>query len=71
MATLAKLTSEQLREARKAGFKRKAPKKPKRGATLASMEAYVARHNEFVKEAKHAVSAYKKRAHLAKAINGY
>lgn len=49
MATLkSKPTSDQLRLARKGGFKGKRPKKPKAGATLNAMENWVSRYNDWV-----------------------
>lgn len=70
MASLMKLSAEQLRLARKAGFKRKAPKKPKQSASLATMEGYVARHNQWVKDAKSRIAGEKRREKLKKQIRG-
>lgn len=61
MATIAKLTSDQLSAARKAGFKRKKPKKPKASATLTVMENWVTRNNDWVKDAKSKVASVKKK----------
>jgi len=65
---LAKLSADQLRQARKAGFKRKAPKKPKQSASLSVMENYVAKHNSWVKDARAAISANKRKETLKKSI---
>jgi hypothetical protein len=74
MATLMKITPEQLRQAKKCGFKRKAPKKPKRGATVSAMENYIVRYNEWVKAAKSCKSQKetlaRKKATLKKQIFG-
>lgn len=67
---LSKVTAEQIRLARKAGFKKKAPKKPKQSASLATLEGYVSRHNDWAKQLKAAISAGKKREALKKAIRG-
>lgn len=67
---LSKLSAEDLRKARKAGFKKKAPKKPKQSASLATMEGYVARHNDWVKQARQKVADGKKREALKKQIRG-
>lgn len=45
-------------EARKGGFKRKKPKKPK-AKTLASLQAYVHKVSEWEREVRHAASQHK------------
>lgn len=67
---LAKLSAEQLRLARKAGFKKKAPKKPKQSASLSTMESYVSRYNDWCKQARQKISDGKKRENLKKQIRG-
>jgi len=44
-------TSDDKRRARLAGFKKKAPKKPK-GKSENSLEGYLSRYNDWVKEMK-------------------
>ena len=71
MATLLKLSAEELRKARKAGFKKKAPKKPKLSSSLSTMEGYVSRHNDWVKQARTKIAENKKREGLRKQIQGF
>lgn len=52
MAALKKISNEELRKARRAGFKRKKPKKPKQSASLNAMEGYVSRYNDWVNAAR-------------------
>lgn len=68
MATLIKVSSEEIRKARKAGVKKKAPKKPKKSASLSVLENYVARHNDWAKTIKEAGRSLDKKAKLAKTI---
>ncbi len=68
MATLIKVSSEEIRKARKAGFKRKAPKKPKRTASVTTLENYISRHNEWAKELKSAGKNVDKKKTLLKTI---
>lgn len=68
MATLSKLSNEDLRKARKAKFKKKAPKKPKRNASVGVLENYISRHNDWVKEAKEAIKAGARKEKLKKTI---
>jgi len=56
MATLAKITPADLSAARKAGFKKKRPKKPRASASLTTLENYVVRYNQWVKDARAKVS---------------
>lgn len=65
---LIKVSSDEIRKARKAGFKRKAPKKPKKSASLSTLESYVSRHNEWAKSLKEAGRSLDKKAKLVKAI---
>lgn len=51
MAQLASYSAEDLRNAKKAGFKAKKPKKPK-AKTHASLTGYVERYNDWVKRMK-------------------
>lgn len=62
------LTSKELKEARRAGFKRKAPKKPKRSAKLATLEAYAARLKDYEKDVKSAASEHRKAEAIKKRI---
>lgn len=58
----------QLALARKAGFRKKKPKKPKRSASLATMQNYVSRYNGWMAEMRSKISDYKKREALKKRI---
>jgi len=60
MATISKISAEELRLARKGGFRRKKPKKPKMNSSLHTFENWVARYNAWCKDAKHKASEYKK-----------
>lgn len=71
MAKIHKLSPDQLREARRAGFKKKQPKKPKRNAGMAAMENYILRHNAWVSDAKRKISEQKKKDSLRKQIYGH
>lgn len=64
------ISPDKLRSARKAGFKKKAPKKPKRSASLSAMENYLARVRDFNKEAQNAINSAKKKIALRKKIHG-
>ena len=57
MAALKKLSAQELSKARRAGFKRKKPKMPKKSASLTVMENYVRRWNEYVDAAKAKIKA--------------
>lgn len=46
------ITKSELKEARKAGFKRKKPKKPTGKKSVTSIEGYIDRYNSWVKDAK-------------------
>lgn len=54
-----KFTSEDLRNARKAGFKKKKPKKPKT-KTYNALSNYQERYNQWVKDLKAAATKGKK-----------
>lgn len=71
MAALKKLSSNDLRLAKKAGFGRKKPKKPKRSAGVSAKESYIARWNEYVDAAKEKIKEQKKIAALNKQIHGH
>jgi hypothetical protein len=64
------MSADKLREARKSGFKKKAPKKPKKTASVSTMENYLQRVKEFNKEAQAAINSTKKRIALRKKIHG-
>lgn len=75
MATIKKFSAADLAAARKAGYKKKKPKKPRAGASLSVLENYVARYNEWIdgartkiKEKSSKEAAQKKRVALSKAI---
>jgi len=65
------LGSKELQEAKKAGFKRKAPKKPKRNSGVNAMLAYLERVKEYERQAKAKAAEYRKRESLKKKIFGY
>ena len=67
MATINKFTPEELKLARKAGFKRKKPKKPST-KSYSSMENFISRYNEWVKDLKAAASNGRKMEAMKKAI---
>jgi len=67
---LTKVSPEEIRKARKAGFKRKAPKKPKRSASAQTLENYISRHNAWAKDLKAAGKNVDKKKVLAKQIWG-
>jgi len=52
-------TNDDKRRARLAGFKKKAPKKPK-GKTENSLQGYLSRYNDWVKEMKNKAKEGKK-----------
>lgn len=60
MATIMKISDSDLREARRAGFKRKKPKKGKL-KTRGAIEGYIDRNNRWVKDAKDKTREYKKK----------
>jgi len=60
MATIMTISAAELKAARKGGFKRKKPKKPKQSASLHVMENWVVRYNAWCKDAKHKASEHKK-----------
>jgi hypothetical protein len=67
---LRKINDETLRKARKAGFKAKAPKKPKQSASATVMKNYIARHNEWVSKANEAAKKSNEKEALKKKIFG-
>jgi len=67
---LSKYTADELRAARKAGFRSKCPKRPKMNAGVSALENYIARHNDWVKRMKSAKSSETKKTALRKSIFG-
>lgn len=67
---LRKANDETLRKARRAGFKAKPPKKPKRNASVDSMKRYIARHNEWVDKVNAASKKAVEKESLKKRIFG-
>lgn len=67
MASILKISNEDIRKARKAGFKRKKPSKPKAKTELA-LENWIARYNNWVKDAKSKISDGKKLDALKKQV---
>lgn len=63
-----KVTREQKRLARKAGFTRKAPKKPKVSAATHVKERWVERYNEWAKDLQEKAKEGKKEEDLDKDI---
>jgi len=70
MASITKITTEDKRLARVGGFKRKAPKKPKAGATVSSLENYIGRYNDWAKECKSRAAEGRKKDNLKKMVMG-
>lgn len=64
---LLSLSHEELRKARKAKFKKKAPKKPK-SKTVNSIESYIEKNNQWVKDAREKIASAKKLDALKKQI---
>jgi hypothetical protein len=62
-----KFSPEELRNAKKAGFKRKKPRKPK-SKTLAALTSFQERYNQYVKDMKQAASDGKKLEALKKEV---
>jgi len=63
-----KFTAEELRKARKSGFRKKAPKKPKTSASVSTLESYVSRFNAYVDEMKAKAKETDKKDKLLKEI---
>jgi len=68
MASLKKISVDELRKARKSGFKRKSPKRPKRSAGLSVLESYIARYNAWVDDARSKMRDASKRHKLQKQV---
>jgi len=68
---LSKISREDIRKARKAGFKKKALKKPKASASLGVIENYISRQNDWIKEAKARIQQSKKLDSARKQLKGY
>ena len=78
MASLKKYSDKEWSEAKKAGFRRKKPKKPKASASLTVLNNYVTRWNKYVDDVKKAAKKYrtkeaekKKRDSLKEKIRGH
>jgi hypothetical protein len=71
ITTMALISKAELAKARKAGFKRKPPKKPKRSASLSSLENYLLRCREFNAQAKLKIREHSKKESLRKKIFHY
>lgn len=67
--SLLKISADELRKSRKSGFKRKAPKKPKRSASVQVLENYISRYNSWVKDAKASAKKIDRKAQLLKMID--
>jgi len=67
---LKKVSESEKSAARKNGKIPTAPKKPKKGATLAALEKYVERHNAYVEKVKKLAAKGGKRDALKKKIFG-
>lgn len=68
MATLKTITTKELSEARKGGFNRKKPKRPKQSSSLTSLESYIDRYNKYVDDAKAKAKEHREREQLKKKI---
>lgn len=66
--SLLKITPEEKKNARKASFKKKAPKKPK-SKTFEAMTNFISRYNGYARELKAAAGKGKKIEGLKKIIN--
>mgnify|MGYP006295888869 CR=1 FL=1 len=65
---LESVTSEQIREARKAKFRRKKPKKPKLSASKSVYKNFVNRYNDWAKAVKKAAADYREKEKLKEKI---
>lgn len=61
MAQIKSYTDAEHRDAKKAGFKRKKPKKPAASASLRTLENWVARYNQWVTDLKAKAKQYKQK----------
>jgi hypothetical protein len=57
MAAIKKISAADLAAARKAGFKRKKPKKPRAGASLLALENFVSKYNAWIDQAREKIKA--------------
>jgi hypothetical protein len=71
MATISSISTEELRLARKGGFKNKKPKKPNGKASLSTLQNWVTRYNQWVKDAKKRASEYKTAQKLKDSIRNH
>jgi len=53
---ISSITADQLRKARKSGYKRKKPKKPSAKSSLTTLENWILRYNEWVRGAKESIA---------------
>lgn len=67
---LKKVNETKLKEARKAGMKRKAPKKPSRNASKATLETYVKRYNAWVDDVNKAAAENAQKEAMKRKIFG-
>ena len=65
--TVKKISATEIAEAKRAGFKKKKPKMPKKSSSTSVWENYAARWNNWVDEAKAAIKAAKKKESIMKA----
>jgi hypothetical protein len=65
--TVKKITPSEISEAKRAGFKKKKPKMPKKSSSASVWDNYAARWNNWVDEAKAAIKAHKKKEAIIKA----
>lgn len=63
-------TELELRKARKMGFKKKKPTKPKRSASVTKKELYLAKFNDFVDDVKMWAAEYERDQRLQGIIDG-
>ena len=63
-----KPTSDEMRQARKAGFRRRRPKKPKMSSSKNALENYAGRYNDWCKGMRQAVKDGKEREKLQEQI---
>ncbi len=63
-----KPTSDEMKKARGAKFRRKRPKKPKANASLGVMENYVSRYNDWCRDVKAKAKEYESKHKLRETI---
>ena len=65
--TVKKISATEIAEAKRAGFKKKKPKMPKKSSSTSVWENYAARWNAYVDEAKAKIKEHKRKESIMKA----